>query len=205
MQKLNLTKREREVLLLGAEGLTDKEIASRLGLSHTTVSTHWANMRTKLEASSRGQLIAKAMVTVYRETQAELAHTSEIYRVLVETLEDFAVFMLDGNRRLTSWNPGVEKVLGYRQEEWIGQSGDVIFTEEDRRRGAPEEEQRTAEREGKAMDDRWHLRKDGSRLWVSGVMVPLRNDAGETVCYSKILRDLTWAKRLEEKVNRSES
>ncbi|RYG26206.1 PAS domain S-box protein [bacterium] len=200
MSKLDLTNREREVLLLAAEGLTDKEIAERLGITRGTISTHWTRMRERTGTINRAQVMARSMSHIVRESEAELARTASLYQSLVETLEDFAVFLLDHQRHNISWNPGVQKIIGYEEAEWTSLFGDVIFTPEDIAAKVPENEQGTAERDGRALDDRWHVRKDGSRFWASGVMVPIRDHNGETVCYSKVLRDLTRLKRLEERL-----
>jgi len=200
MPKLELTNREREVLLLASEGLTDKEIAERLGITRGTVSTHWTRMRERTGTVNRAQVVARAMSHIVRESEAELNRTAALYQILVETLQDFAVFLLDRERNNISWNPGVQKIIGYEEAEWLSLSGDVIFTPEDKAKGAPEKEQADAESEGRALDDRWHLRSDDARFWASGVMVPIRDHNGETICYSKVLRDVTRLKRLEERL-----
>ncbi|RYG46575.1 PAS domain S-box protein [bacterium] len=200
MQNPEATKRQREILLLAADGRTDKEIAKLLGVGRGTVVTHWKRMRERTGAINRAQAIAFEMGHVYREAERERARTAGLYQGLIECLEDFAVFLLDENRTITTWNPGVGIILGYAEEEWIGQPGDIIFLPEERAAGVPDGEQETATREGRALDDRWHVRKDGSRFWASGVMVAVRNEEGELLCYSKILRNLTQLKRLEERV-----
>lgn len=197
---LNLSERELEIVLLGAEGLPDKVIARKLGIAHTTVTTYWVRMRAKTGGQNRGHVIAKALGEIYRQSQVELAQTNERFRILADTLVDFAVFMLDTRRVLTTWNPGVERILGFREEEWTGRSADMIFNAEDRAKGAPEHEQAQAETHGRAQDDRWHLRRDGSLFWSSGVMVPIRDPHGMTVCYCKVLQDLTRIKRLEDQI-----
>lgn len=167
-----------------------------MGISPATVSSHWANIRAKTGTVSRGQAIARSLGQIARENQREL----ELFATLVDTLEDYAIFMMDRNRIVKSWNPGVERFLGFTEEEWIGQLGDEIFTPEDRAQGAPLQEQSLAETKGKAMDERWHLRKDGTRFFGMGVLVPIRDADGRILCLSKILRDLTRLKRLEERV-----
>src|SRR5215211_6453936 len=103
---------------------------------------------------------------------------SELFRLLVETTRDYAVFVVDLGGRVATWNAGAERVLGYAEAEILGRSSFVTFTPEDRDRGVPEGELRAALRDGRATDDRWHLRKDGTRIWVSGVMVLLKDGAG---------------------------
>src|SRR5260221_8130744 len=95
---------------------------------------------------------------------------------------------MDGERRITSWNVGAERLLGYSEQEILGQTADLIFTPEDRANGAPEREAETAATKGRAEDERWHRRKDGTRFWSSGLLMPLRVPAAG---FCKILRDRT--------------
>jgi two-component system CheB/CheR fusion protein len=199
MGEIELSKREMEILLLAAEGMTDKEIAGKLGIARSTVITHWTRMRERLGASNRGHIIARAMVTIYRDSQREVERLGAVYRSMVECLEDFAVFLFDKDRKILSWNPGVERNLGYTEQEFLALRAEVIYTPEDRKAGVPEREQEIAAKEGKAMDERWHLKKSGERFWSQGVVMPIRLE-GEITCFAKILRDLTHLKRLEEQV-----
>ncbi len=197
MPNTDPTVREREVLLLAAEGRSDKEIAERLGIARGTVVTYWTRLRERTGAVNRTQAVALEMLRVFRETEDERIRTAGLYQAMIDSTVDFAVFLLDEDRTVLSWNPGVGTILGYEEAEWIGQTADVIFTPEELAENMPEIEQATALREGRALDDRWHVRKDGSRFWASGVMVAVRNPSGKVLCYSKILRDLTRLKRLE--------
>jgi PAS domain S-box-containing protein len=120
------------------------------------------------------------------------------FRLLVESARDYAMFTLNAAGQVDSWNPGAERILCYAEDEILGQSGDIIFTPEDRTRGAPDQERQTARAEGKAEDERWHVRKDGSRFWASGVMTVLTDDAGSFIGFAKILRDLTERRQHEE-------
>ncbi len=128
----------------------------------------------------------------------------ELFRLLVENARDYAVFLVDLGGRVLTWNPGAERVLGYTAGEMPGQSAAVIFTPEDRARGAAEQELRTTLTEGRAEDNRWHVRKDGTRVWCHGVMVPLRDEAGRVRACGKILRDSTDAKLAAEALRESE-
>src|SRR6187200_1679614 len=89
------------------------------------------------------------------------AKHAELYELLVSELTEFAVFLTDAEGCITSWNPGVERLLGFKQNEWVGQPADMIFTPEDRAAKKPEEEMAIAIRDGRAPDQRWHQRKDG--------------------------------------------
>src|SRR4051812_30292958 len=103
---------------------------------------------------------------------------ADLFRLLVENSKDYAVFVIDTQGRVLTWNYGAERVLGYKEEEILGHSSFITFTPEDRDQGIPQKELRLAMTEGRASDDRWHIRKDGSRLWVSGAMILLKDEAG---------------------------
>ncbi|HEY4647530.1 MAG TPA: PAS domain S-box protein, partial [Gemmatimonadales bacterium] len=127
------------------------------------------------------------------------AHTAlDKYRLLVETTTDYAVFHLGLDGTVETWNRGAERIFGYESAEIIGRHGSVLFTPEDNLQGIPEREARFATDTGRAEDSRWHLRKDGSRFWANGVMVGLRDDAGQVVGLAKIIRDDTERHRSEE-------
>jgi len=128
----------------------------------------------------------------------------ELFRLLVTNTRDHAVFVVDLDGRIRTWNVGAERVMGYREEEILGQPVAVTFTPEDCAQGVPEQELRTALREGRADDDRWHQRKDGTRLWVSGVMVLLRDEAGTPRAFAKVMRDCTEAKLVADALRESE-
>jgi PAS domain S-box-containing protein len=131
--------------------------------------------------------------------------STELFRLLAENVTDFAVFVTDLDGRVVSWNPGVERVLGYSEEQWIGRDASVIFTAEDRELGEDEREMETALREGRAEDKRWHVRRDGSRFWADGMLMLLRDGgAGRARGFAKILRDNTEAKLTEERLRESE-
>ena len=131
-------------------------------------------------------------------------HSADLFRLLVENVRDFAIFMTDLDGRIVSWNPGVEHLLGYKEEEFVGRHGSLIFTPEDREGKVPEQEMETALGEGRAEDKRWHLRRDGSRFWADGFLMLLRDAAGRPQAFAKILRDNTEAKLTEEKLRESE-
>ncbi|HYF00382.1 MAG TPA: PAS domain S-box protein, partial [Planctomycetota bacterium] len=130
--------------------------------------------------------------------------SKELFRLVAENVRDFAVFATDLGGRVLNWNPGVESLLGYDEEEWVGRDASVIFTPEDRERGEPEREMETALREGRAEDKRWHLRKDGSRFWADGLLMLLRDGGGAPQGFAKILRDDTEGRLTEERLRESE-
>lgn len=132
----------------------------------------------------------------HKQTKAAL-WDQERFRLLVESMKDYAIFTLDSNGYITSWNSGAENILGYQEAEIIGQHGSCIFTPEDRRNGEDKKELQTALAEGSGEDERWHLRKNGVRFWASGMVTPLRDEAGNLLGFTKIMRDMTERKQAE--------
>jgi PAS domain S-box-containing protein len=122
---------------------------------------------------------------------------------MMESVEDYAIMMLDAEGHIEMWNPGAERVFGYTAQEVTGQYFAIIFTPEDRRREMPVKEMETARDKGRAADERWHMRKDGTRFYVSGVLTPLRDADGAVTGYVKIARDLTVQQRAEEELRRA--
>ena len=136
-----------------------------------------------------------------KKTEQQLRKSEERLRLMSESFTDYAIFMIGTDGKVLSWNTGAEKIFGYSQDEIKGQSAHILFTPEDREDGVPAKEMKTARETGRASDERWHMRKDGSRFYASGVMAPLL-DEGRLVGYAKIARDLTEAKQIEEELNR---
>jgi PAS domain S-box-containing protein len=126
-----------------------------------------------------------------------------LYRIQVREHQNFAMFLIDRDGRATTWNRGVQHIFGYSEQEWVGRDAKVIFSEEDRAAGVPEHEFGSAAAHGRATDIRWHLRKDGTRVFISGVLEAVRNDNGDLVAYSKICLDDTPRKRLEDALTQS--
>jgi PAS domain S-box-containing protein len=116
--------------------------------------------------------------------------TDELLRLVIDEAKDFAIFLLDADGRVISWNAGARRMFGYAEEEIVGRDFSLLFTAEDRESGAPERELRTARQEGRALDTRWHARRDGRFFFADGVTTPLR-ESGAIVGYSKISRDMT--------------
>lgn len=126
------------------------------------------------------------------------ASAEEQFRLLMEAVTDYAIFFADPQSRIVTWNAGAEHILGWVEAEILGQETRIIYTPEDRAKGDADGEINTAMREGHAEDERWHLRKDGTRFWASGILTALRDETGNLRGFCKILRDLTERKRWEE-------
>ena len=113
------------------------------------------------------------------------------------------MFLTSPQGLITSWNRGVEKILGYSEQEWLGRDARMIFIEEDRTAGIPEQEMKTAAEQGRSADIRWHRRKDGTLVYLTGVLRALRDDDGMLIGYSKVVFDDTPRKLLEDALTRS--
>ncbi len=151
---------------------------------------------------------ATAMVLDLTERNRALQasrESEERLRLVIENAREYAIFATDLERRITSWNSGAQRLLGYAENEIIGQSADIIFTAEDRAAGAPEHEAEVAFAEGRSADERWHVRKDGSRFWGSGSMMAMHDANNQTVGLLKIFRDQTAAREANEALARSEA
>ncbi len=135
-----------------------------------------------------------------KRAEAALRASEEHLRLIFESLTDYAIFTLDLDGRVSSWNRGAERLLGYRESEVLGESADLIFTEQDRRENVPRRELETAREHGESSDDRWHARKDGSQFWASGVATPLMGSREHARGFVKILRDQTESKHAQEQL-----
>jgi PAS domain S-box-containing protein len=128
----------------------------------------------------------------------------DIYQHIVESATDYAIITTTLDGIVTTWSAGASNLLGYAPDEITGQSLSLIFTFDDQLQGAFFAEMRSALSEGRAEDNRWHVRKDGTHLWASGLLTPLKNDAGQSVGFVKIMRDRTPLLEEDEAVRSSE-
>jgi len=131
------------------------------------------------------------------------ANLSEIeidhrYRLLIDAVVDYAIFMLDRSGNVASWNPGAQRAKGYSPDEIVGRHFSVFYTDEDALAGKPARLLAAARDHGRAQDEGWRVRKDGSRFWASVVISAVRDEGGELVGFAKITRDLTESRRLNE-------
>lgn len=128
--------------------------------------------------------------------------TTEFYSQIIDSLQDYSIFTLDKEFNINSWSSGSTKIFGYETEEVIGEPFDIIFTEEDLKNGVPKKEIKTALKEGRATDNRWHIAKDNSLFYAYGIVFPLIGKEGEMLGYVKILRDLTERKQSEDAIKK---
>jgi PAS domain S-box-containing protein len=126
-------------------------------------------------------------------------HSSELYRLLVEGVTDYAIFALDPQGYIISWNPGAQRLKGYLAHEIIGKHFSTFYPESDIRAGKPPWELEVAEKEGRLEDEGWRIRKDGSRFWANVVITALRDRSGTLVAFGKVTRDLTERMEAQER------
>lgn len=167
-------------------------------------SVVWLSVQTTMVTDDNGKalrLIGIAQDISKRKEAEEALRTSETkLRITMESATDYAIITMDTERRIERWSSGAAQIFGYTEEEVLGQSADLIFTEEDRAAGAPQKEMETARDCGRAADERWHRRKDGSRFYMSGFMRPIYN--GHLTGYVKVARDATQQKLFTEELSR---
>lgn len=138
-------------------------------------------------------------ITDIKQARQDARNAADVYRDLVECAFDHAIFRIDLTGRITTWSTGAKNVFNYSDAEIIGKPVSIIFTAEDHARGQDRIELTTALTRGRADDDRWHVRKDGSRFWSSGVVTPIIDEDGKPSGFVKILRDLTDRKLAQER------
>jgi PAS domain S-box-containing protein len=160
-------------------------------------SRFWANVIITAVRDHDGSLLGFGKVT---RDMTDRWDAERRYRLLIEGVTDYAIYSLDKNGIISSWNSGAERIKQYSAEEVIGKHFSQFYTKEDAANGLPAKVLATAGREGHYEGEGWRVRKDGSRFWSSVVVTPLRDEDGEIIGYSKITRDITDRMRLLEKI-----
>ncbi|HEX6589641.1 MAG TPA: PAS domain S-box protein [Longimicrobiales bacterium] len=166
-------------------------------------SRFWASALISALRNERGEHIGFSKVTrdltERRAALEALRRSEERFRLLVQHVADYAIFMLDPNGIVASWNEGAQRIKGYTAEEIIGQSFKKFYPEEKVAERFPDYELEVAAREGRFEDEGWRIRKDGSRFWANVVITALRDpDSGELIGFAKVTRDLTARREAEE-------
>jgi len=161
----------------------------------------WANVVITALREPGGKLVGFGKVTRdltrQRAHEEELKQSEERFRLLVERVADYAIFMLDVNGYVTTWNSGAERIKGYRADEIIGRHFRTFYPKDVAASGYPEYELKTAAAEGSFVDEGWRIRGDGSRFWAHVTITALRDDEGRLRGFAKVTRDMTEAKRAE--------
>jgi PAS domain S-box-containing protein len=155
----------------------------------------WANVVIDPIWAPSGDLLGFAKVTrdltERRAAEEALRQSEQQFKLLVQGVTDYAIYMLDLNGRVSSWNAGAERIKGYRPDEIIGEHFSRFYTEADRDDGAPRRALETAAREGRFEKEGWRLRKDGTRFWAHVIIDAIRNDDGQVAGFAKITRDVS--------------
>ncbi|HKT71432.1 MAG TPA: PAS domain S-box protein [Steroidobacteraceae bacterium] len=161
----------------------------------------WANVVITAMRNAQGELLGFAKVTrdltQRRAHEEDLRRSEERFRLLVEGVSEYAIFMLDPNGQIATWNSGAERIKGYKAAEIIGQHFSVFYPQEVRESRWPEHELQVAAEKGSFTDIGWRLRKDGTMFWANVTITALRDDAGKLIGFAKLTRDLTDTKRIE--------
>jgi PAS domain S-box-containing protein len=156
-------------------------------------------VRMEAQAVDSGRECRVALVDITDLRQEKLFHLQ------LECVEGFAVYLLDKQGTILNWNPGAQRMKGYRAEEIIGKNFSCLFSEKDRRDGKPEEELREAAAKGRFAEECWRIRKDGSGFWADVVLTPLRDEKGQLWGFSKVTHDITARKKVQEDLSFSEA
>ncbi len=171
-------------------------------------SRFWANVVIDPIRDEQGHLIGFAKITrdltERKKTQQVLRQSEERFRLLVQGVTDYALYMLDPNGHVALWNPGAQRFKGYTEPEIIGQHFSRFYTAEDQRTALPQRALETAAREGRFEAEGWRVRKDGTHFWAHVVIDAIRNELGQLVGFAKITRDITERKNAQEALRQSE-
>lgn len=146
-----------------------------------------------------------APISIDRARENSVEDRGEIYRLLINSVRDYAIFVLDPEGRVLTWNPGAQVMKGYKSEEIIGQHFSKFYREEAVQSGWPARELLLAEKEGRFSDEGWRVRKDGTTFWASVVITALRAEDGTLTGFAKVTNDLTDRRQTEERVQQLNS
>jgi PAS domain S-box-containing protein len=188
------------------QGFSRQEMAEsflRICAEHTSVVR---------DESSNATILQDAHLAQHGGTEQKLAVLPDIewhgceepFRLFIESVQDYAIFMLDTEGRISTWNWGAERAKGYKASEIIGQHFSVFYSKEDIQAGRPQKLLDRAAKEGRVEDEGWRVRKDGSKFWANVTITAIRDSGRRLIGFGKVTRDLTERRRIEEALRRSE-
>ena len=173
--------------------ISQGEIAARIQAED---DLHLLNEKLEERVAERARQLAAS--------NAQLRQTEHRFRLLIEAVTDYAIFMLDPAGNVVNWNAGAERIKGYTPEEIIGQHLSLFYTEEDRQKGLPQKALDIAARTGKHEAEAWRVRKDGSTFWANAVLNAIHDPFGRLLGFAKITRDLTERRAAEERLRQAQ-
>jgi len=181
--------------------------AAELWVSHPAIPDGvWISLNARplrgVDGKLQGGVVVFQDVSQRKRAEEALRESEKRFRLLVESVQDYAILMLDPEGRITSWNAGAERIKGYRADEIIGKHFSCFYPDEVRERGWPQRELQRASAEGRFEDEGWRVRKDGSRFWANAVMTAIQDESGGLRGFAKVTRDLTERKKAEEAIRR---
>ena len=167
----------------------------------------WASVVIDAIYGEQGSILGFAKITrdltERRQVEEELRRSEERFRLLIEGVTDYAIYMLDPNGIVSNWNRGAERIKGYRSHEIVGQHFSRFYTDDDRARSEPARSLGIAEREGRFEAEAWRMRKDGTRFWANVVIDAIRDPSGRLLGFAKITRDITERREAELALERT--
>ncbi len=172
--------------------MVEREVHGRAGGTYLVRVLPYRTKEDRID----GALFNFIDISARRDAEAALSARAAHMQLVAESTKDFAIITADAEGLVQTWNEGANRIFGYTEDEIVNQPLALLFTNEDRARGAPEDEMRRAREDGRAEDERWHRRKDGSTFYCSGVMSLLE---GKRTGYAKIARDMTYSKLVERR------
>ena len=179
-----------------------------MGIRREGGRTNWISVNTALTAGlmpgqERGVVVSFADITERRQVETLARQLDQRFRLLVEGVADYGIFMLGIGGHIVSWNRGAERIVGYHSSEIVGRHFSVFYPRADMRHGKPADDLRSAAEEGRFQAEGWRVRKDGRRFWANVVITAVRDDQNKLIGFSEVTRDLTERRQAEQQLARA--